>query len=940
MAAMGRSLVQAMTWSVCALLVSMSMSVEAARPIGEPAGLEAVSNGMPMCQCSRVYKPVCSQDGTKLGNNRCLAECAGHESETLDETWCDKSQYITVVEDKGREDVDENKVAAPATNGIKMCSCASDGPEVCDVWGNVVAANICEAEFCRGLEWGTFSAVWCRGQGDTDVIGPPVANSTCDCPESSEPVCGPSGNVVASSRCEAEKCLDLVWGSFAESWCTPAATAVTFPECGDCPEDGTPVCNPSGERAAGSACEAECLGLPWGSFAEGWCASNQTEVEFPLTCACPDGEDPVCGPSGTVVARSRCAAEKCLDLPWGSFAEGWCDQGTVDEATFPGCGCPDEGQPVCDERGNVVARSWCEAEKCLGLQWGSFSSEWCGSVKSVEFPETDCGCPSRGQPVCDWDGNVVASNQCMARCLQLTLGTYAAEWCGNEGDNNTDTLAKEGSAGSDEQVALECNCPTAGSRPVCNTRGEVMASSRCEAEQCLDLLWGTFSEEWCDNRNDNKVPTIPEFPGSSCDCFAVWEPVCDWDGVVVAGNQCKARCLQLTLGTYAAEWCGNESDDMNDDEGAKDEPPLECDCPDDGRPVCNTRGEMLASSRCEAEQCLELLWGTFSEVWCRDDEPSPEFPDSSCGCPDGGAPVCDWDGDVVAGNECKAKCLKLTVATYAAEWCENEGDDSDGTEVDVKGMGTRSSPEACDCPDEGQPVCDTNGFVLAHSRCEAKQCLGLDWAIYAEGWCDDGAKVEFPECDCPDKYNPVCDSNGREVAHNACVAKKCFNLLWGTYNRKWCLNYEHNNAASEGSSSAGSSVHSSSSAFDQSSSAEVSSSETSSEEAPSSSGYWKWHSSSDGTPPDDAVVNTPAPPSELDEFEMMELEEIDAPPPSASDDLFYEGVERRGLMELDGIEPPTDAYAALGSIWGRDPDEVRELFDLEGMDDAPAPTAI
>eukprot|EP00873_Tetraselmis_striata_P003752 jgi/Tetstr1/424016/TSEL_014627.t1 len=661
--------------AVCALIVAVARSGQAARPLEEENSLQAGLAST--CKCPRVFKPVCDRAGVKLANNRCLAECGlgllkkyDEDGLEYDEAWCDSSHYITVQGPEGTPTAAPDAAPAPSPQrpavgfqmGFQICDCPIGGPKVCDVWGNPVAGSSCEASRCLALSPGTYAELWCQ-KVDASPDMPayqPGPRWTCSCPPGGEPVCGPSGKLAANSRCEAEECLDLPWGSFAEEWCG-GMDNVTFPECG-----------------------------------------------------CPPGGEPVCGPSGDEVASSRCEAEECLDLPWGSFAEEWC--GGMDNVTFPECGCPDGGEPVCGPSGDEVASSRCEAEECLDLPWGSFAEEWCNYEGDPQM--SPCDCPDGGKPVCDVDGRMVAGNTCKAKnCLELPWGTYATEWC-----DGVDTVGFP-----------SCDCPDGGAA-VCDARGAVVAYNRCEAEECFDLLWGTYAEEWC--KGD---AAIPEFPTCGCLEDLYW-------------------------------------------------------------PVCSANGTEVAPSRCQAVECLQLPGGTFSEEWC---------PGHACDCP----------------------------------------------------------------PDDDEPVCDTDGLILARSRCEARECIGLSWGTYAEEWCSDSDKTAFPDCDCPARYRPVCDPYGVEVAHNACIASKCFGMLFGTFSREWC-------PESDGYSSTESSSHSSSSAWASSSSMETSSSETDST-GPTS---YEPAGESDLTPPEDGEEDAMAP----GPADAMLLQAEDAMAPGPADPLLLE----------------------------------------------------
>ena len=239
------------------------------------------------------------------------------------------------------------------------------------------------------------------------------------------------------------------------------------------------------------------------------------------------------------------------------------------------CNCPDLFSPVCDQNGNTLASSVCEAVECLGLQIGSFSEEWCladmdnertaeGDDGKVTAEECDCSSETDSPPVCSEDGSQIAINACEAfMCLGFPADSFAEEWC--LGSNMTSgTSPDEGKGG--EVTAEKCDCSNeTDSPPVCSEDGSQIAINDCEAVMCLGFPVDSFAEEWCPS-NMASGSSSDEGKGGKviaeeCDCSNETDssPVCTYDGVQVAINACEAvECLGLPADSFAEFWCDEE----------------------------------------------------------------------------------------------------------------------------------------------------------------------------------------------------------------------------------------------------------------------------------------------------------------------------------------------------------------------------------------------
>jgi hypothetical protein len=141
-----------------------------------------------------------------------------------------------------------------------------------------------------------------------------------------------------------------------------------------------PVCSKVGEQVGANSCDAECHGHVKGSFSSDWCGvpevstncagstsdevTKETDAWTDNPCKCTKTRRPVCGPTGSVVASSRCVAE-CSGLkPKVDFMREWCpDYDRSRDLGLSLCNCPDVWDPVCykDDLSYVSANA-CYAE--------------------------------------------------------------------------------------------------------------------------------------------------------------------------------------------------------------------------------------------------------------------------------------------------------------------------------------------------------------------------------------------------------------------------------------------------------------------------------------------------------------------------------------------------------------------------------------------------
>ena len=364
-----------------------------------------------------------------------------------------------------------------------------------------------------------------------------------------------------------------------------------------------------------------------------------------------------------------------------------------------------------------------------------------------------CICPDLFSPVCDQNGNTLASNVCEAvECLGLQIGSFSEEWCLTGMDD-------ERTSGGRKSTAEECDCSSeTDSPPVCSEDGSQIAINACEAVMCLGFPVDSFAEEWCPSNMASGASSADEgkgrkFTAEECDCSSETDspPVCSEDGSQIAINACEAvMCLGFPVDSFTEEWCpSNMASGASSDEGkGRKFTAEECDCSSetDSPPVCSEDGSQIAINACEAVVCLGFPVDSFAEEWCpsnmasgasSDEGKGRKFTAEECDCSSetDSPPVCSEDGSQIAINACEAVvCLGFPVDSFAEEWCPSNM--ASGASSD-EGKGRKSTAEECDCSSEtdSPPVCSEDGSHVATNECEAAMCLGLPVDSFAEEWC-------------------------------------------------------------------------------------------------------------------------------------------------------------------------------------------------------------
>ena len=235
-----------------------------------------------------------------------------------------------------------------------------------------------------------------------------------------------------------------------------------------------------------------------------------------------------------------------------------------------------------------------------------------------------------------------------------------------------------------------------------------------------------------------------------CRCAADLTPVCSQDGRTFT-NMCEAACagvLQVTAGACTTPLI-----------------PPPCICTREYVPVCSRDGRTFAN------QCMARCAGVtdYTPGECPPVPPYNAAP-PPCICTLQYAPVCSKDGRTFA-NKCAARCAGVT--DYTDGECPPVPPYSSPLLIGQRSRTTALQEEECRCSSniQPEPVCghDSNTYL---NRCEA-QCAGVN--IVSSGNCTKEAAKNLrtsragEECNCLNDLNPVCGSNG-VTYDNGCEA--------------------------------------------------------------------------------------------------------------------------------------------------------------------------
>jgi len=503
-----------------------------APPAGEPKEL---------CTCQLDWQPVCDTSNVLVAPNFCAAKCNGYTEEQL-------LDCLPV------------EPANPPTN--EPCPCTFDFRPVCDYQGFILAPNSCTAN-CMGYTSKQYAdclqtlgkAIAVRFHAhDTMDAG------ECVCTMEYDPQCDQYGNEVSPNPCTAE-CAGIT-GLFPCSNFTvfhnriPPANPPK-PQPSACTMEYAPVCTQDGMQVGSNMCSAEGLGYSPEQLSPCPVPENSIELSSEV-CVCTRELFPQCLPNGTEVGANPCVAAcdgyggqalPCDLLELGQIRNG---QPPFTIHPKPPCMCNKELDPYCtvptaDASLSIPAG----ANKCNAVCNGYSEDEIqpCNRDAIItQATEEFCPCPLNLDPICDKHGTELGANECFAACKGYNASEFSEEYCATP-------------------AVAPCNgtmC-TADFRPVCDKHGTELASNACEAS-CKGYEATDFSEEYCSFQHLIKNVTLELSSGDeACRCTREYRPVCDSKGTVVAANSCTARCsgfnppnflpcFFIEMGTNSTDW--------------------------------------------------------------------------------------------------------------------------------------------------------------------------------------------------------------------------------------------------------------------------------------------------------------------------------------------------------------------------------------------------
>jgi hypothetical protein len=584
-------------------------------------------------------------------------------------------------------DADEDFVTGgPCTSGMGVCQrsgvvrCSADMLTVeCGATAGTPGAN----ELC-----GNNADDDCDGMTDEGfTTGASCTAGTGACARNGTIVCSPDQLSTQCSAVAAPAGTELCGNNIDDDCDT--MTDEGFPNRGTTCTLGTPPCQSTGTFQCNAARTGLDCVLPPSSFeiCNGADDDNDncTDEDFNVGQACSAGTG-ACLRNGTFICNGPGTGTVCNATPGtagtelcGNNIDDDCDTNTDEGFANLGTACT-AGNGICRRTGSYVCSANRLTTTCNAVAGSpNPSGELCGNGLDDDCDtQTDEGFPvgqacTVGTGACARSGTRVCTADGLGTQCNVSPGTPGTELCGNNIDDDCDTMTDEGFPIGQSCSVGDGICRNFGTYVCSGNRLSAVCNATPGTPNANGELCGNNLDDDCDTFTDEGYPNL----GNAC---TAGTGACLRNGTFVcAANRLSTIC-NATAGTPQAESCNNIDDDCNStvDNG----------CDDDDDNYCDDGFVIVGSPTI----CPQTNGNNASTYDCNDGNPAinpgaaeicNDAADQNCdGNNNDGCPACNpnIDRDLDGSNEC-LDCDETNGAVRpgATESCDGIDNDCDGT---------------------------------------------------------------------------------------------------------------------------------------------------------------------------------------------------------------------------------------------------------------------